>query len=451
MATSPKLEQYIELYKNFLPRGRLWRNKNSPPFSDLIGGMNVEPCRVDERVFDFFKEIDPSQTVEMLPEWENALGLPDECTPAGLTDDERRAQIVQKLTNVGGLSEPFYEFVIGRLGLTGDVFNNLAFVVGRSTVGQALTNYVSDSLEVGEPIGPLRIDRWLYYFTVNACESEATTETLEVGEPIGVPLRVVENELLECTMRKLKPAHSAVYFTYDNECSNRSYSFDGIDQHTTHGDVTNLERTSPLTIMMWIKANAASDEGVLFSKKIDGGAGWQLRRSGASLFFEMEDASGNIASIEHSSFFPNLDWIHLGITKDAASDNTGMTGYVNGIATGFAPAVSYVLVTSIQNTSSLNIASVDDLAVVGKCYNGLLDEIILEDRLLSAAEVSQHYNGGVFFNLKLAPTTFNDALGWWRGETDFVGNDGIIDRTPNKLIGSTVGSVTFVSDTPPIE
>lgn len=43
-------------------------------------------------------ELNPYTTYQMLPDWETAVGLPDPCLPAATTIDQRRAQVVFRLT-----------------------------------------------------------------------------------------------------------------------------------------------------------------------------------------------------------------------------------------------------------------------------------------------------------------------------------------------------------------
>ena len=214
MGSSPeKIARFRDLLENLLPKGRLWQPKDQPVLRALLGSEAVEFCRVEDRVAQLLLEGDPRTTSEMLDDWERALGLPDECTPPMQTPAQRVNQIVQKYTNVGGLSKEFYEFLGLQLGFVITVENRVNFIVGRGTVGQALNNYFLDTLEVGEPIGvPLQVAGWRYVWNV---EMPATSvEVLEVGEEIGVPLRTFTNPVIECTMQKLKPAHSGVFFTF---------------------------------------------------------------------------------------------------------------------------------------------------------------------------------------------------------------------------------------------
>jgi uncharacterized protein YmfQ (DUF2313 family) len=215
MACSPeKIQKYKELLINLFPTGPLWDFRNQPKLSALVGALAVEFCRVDDRITTLLEvESDPTKTIELLEDWERMLGLPDECSPEGADEIQRRLQVVQKYTNMGGISAAFYEFLTAQLGFPCVVTDYHVFQVGRSQVGDALYNDFEDALTVGETIGQqLLVWGWRTYFNVEIPTEGA--ETLEVGEEIGVPLRLFSNPLIECTIKKLKPAHTGVTFTF---------------------------------------------------------------------------------------------------------------------------------------------------------------------------------------------------------------------------------------------
>lgn len=213
MASSNLLEKYKQLLVNLLPRGKLWQPKEQPIFKKLLDSFAAELCRVEERGRDLLREADPRQALELLEDFERLLGLPDECSPEGPSLQERRDQILRSLTNVGGLSKEFYEFIGLQLGFVITVENRVNFIVGRGTVGQPLSNYFNRTFVVGDTVGTqLKEIGWRYYFNV---EMPATAANIfVVGDTVGNPLVEFSNPLIECTMRKLKPAHSAVTFTF---------------------------------------------------------------------------------------------------------------------------------------------------------------------------------------------------------------------------------------------
>jgi len=212
-ATPGKLAQYKELLINLLPKGRLWRPKDQPTFSKLLESTAQELCRVDDRVKQMLIEVEPSTADEALDTWEGVLGLPDECTPDGLLKSERQNQLVQKLTNIGGLSKTFFEFGGAQLGFVITADNHLNFVAGRARAGDKLTNYFNRHFVAGSVAGTSLTEvGWRFVFGVEMPITAA--EHFVAGSFAGDPVRSFSNELIECTIKKLKSARSQVFFTF---------------------------------------------------------------------------------------------------------------------------------------------------------------------------------------------------------------------------------------------
>ena len=209
-----KLAAYKDLLIKLLPKGRLWQPKDQPIFSKLLESTAQELCRVDDRVKQMLNvEIDTRTTDESLDQWESFLGIPDECTPTGQTPDERRQQATQKLTNVGGLSKSFYEEQNLNLGFVTTVENRVNFLAGRARAGDPISNYFNRHFVAGSTAGTFLTEiGWRFYFNVELPATAA--EHFVAGSVAGTALRTFSNALIECTMIKNKPAHSAVTFTF---------------------------------------------------------------------------------------------------------------------------------------------------------------------------------------------------------------------------------------------
>lgn len=74
-----------------LPPGRLRKDADSTIYKVLLGAAD-ELVRVSQRVVDLFREHDPAQTLELLPDFENMLAL-----EAVGADDERRNRVIAAL------------------------------------------------------------------------------------------------------------------------------------------------------------------------------------------------------------------------------------------------------------------------------------------------------------------------------------------------------------------
>jgi len=173
MASVEGIKKFTRLIKGLLPLGRAWETVREDAIN-LFPGLAVEFCRIKDRANDLLTEIDPGTSTELLEDWEQLLGLPDDCTPAITDIVERRTQARQKLASVGGLTSDFYEGVAADLGFDAIVTDFQAFRVGTSRVSEALTNPFDTNrhrLRVGrgQAGDPLLNGMWNYCFEVNVC------------------------------------------------------------------------------------------------------------------------------------------------------------------------------------------------------------------------------------------------------------------------------------------
>lgn len=196
MASIGLIRQFANSLERFFPKGKAWAFEENSNLSKLLEGLAVEFCRVQERIDQMFIERDPRKTNELLTDWETALGLPDECSDLGATQETRRNQIVEKLTNVGGSSAVYFEQIAESLGFNVSVNDFFSFQAGKSRAGDALTNA-----------------EWTFWFQVSAPSDLAESFKAGTGKA-GDKLVTIGNETLECTFQKLKPAHTEVLFVF---------------------------------------------------------------------------------------------------------------------------------------------------------------------------------------------------------------------------------------------
>lgn len=188
---------YLDLLKALLPVGAAFPRDDDTKMHDLLHGMADELARLDGRGVDLLREILPSTTVELLTDWERVAGLPDRCNgELEETLQGRRATLLSKLSSGGGQSPQYFIDVAAALGFEITITEFRPFRAGWSSAGDPLTN--------GD---------WVFYWRVNA--PEETIVSFRAGlSRAGEPLRSWGNELLECKINTLKPAHTIVLFAY---------------------------------------------------------------------------------------------------------------------------------------------------------------------------------------------------------------------------------------------
>lgn len=87
----PSAFQYARMMTMLMPPGRMRTDAASNLFKVLLGAAD-ELARVSVRVADMFREIDPRQTLELLPEFERMLNLSSDGTV-----EQRRARVISAL------------------------------------------------------------------------------------------------------------------------------------------------------------------------------------------------------------------------------------------------------------------------------------------------------------------------------------------------------------------
>lgn len=122
-----------------LPNG--WMRHSTTATFKLFDALAVEFARLRERIDDLRAESMPGAPVEMVSEWEEALGLPDPLLPAPATLEERQALVAAKLLDSFGHTETDLRAIALALGYDYLRFTHYyPFECGYSECGQELNN-----------------------------------------------------------------------------------------------------------------------------------------------------------------------------------------------------------------------------------------------------------------------------------------------------------------------
>lgn len=188
-------EDYLQQLKSLLPQGPAWPREPDAFITKLLTSFAEEFSRVDFRIDDLLNEADPRTTNELLTDWERVTGLPDGCTGPLTSISERRDAVVSRLIAEGGQNASYYIAIAAKLGYT--------ITITEEKVHTCLSS-------CADPINGLP---WRYVWNVNASVAN-TVRYLNVGDGVSSPLATWGNALLECTINRLKPAHTLVRFIY---------------------------------------------------------------------------------------------------------------------------------------------------------------------------------------------------------------------------------------------
>jgi uncharacterized protein YmfQ (DUF2313 family) len=185
---------WFHLLQSLLPRGDLWPRTRNANLTLLLQALAEEFARLDARAVDMLREADPRTTSELLEDFERVTGLPDPCVPDVQSIDARRLRLVQKLTGRGGQSRQF--------------FIDLAAALGFEITISEFRQFRANSTCVDACNGP----DWLFVWRVNA--PAVRIDHMAATSACNEPLRSWGNELLECVLTRLKPAHTYLLFGY---------------------------------------------------------------------------------------------------------------------------------------------------------------------------------------------------------------------------------------------
>lgn len=187
--------EYLRQLQALLPQGMAWPRGGESVLTALLTGFSGGLARNHNRGVDLLDEADPRTAIEALGDWERICGLPSDCL-AGVdqTIQERRNAVVGRLNARGGQSRAFF------ISLAAD----LGFEVG-------ITEYRPFTCE-SECEDQVGAEEWRFLWQVDA--PETTIRDLSCESPCSEPLRSWRNELLECAISGLRPAHTTVVFSY---------------------------------------------------------------------------------------------------------------------------------------------------------------------------------------------------------------------------------------------
>jgi uncharacterized protein YmfQ (DUF2313 family) len=169
---------FVAAEQGLLPSGRVWPRDSDTVQAKVMAGLAPTKWRLAQRAGNLLVDAFPATTNELLPEWEDTLGLPDACVSDVLTIPQRQAAVAAKFA--GGFAPTPANFI--------------AFA---ASLGYAITiTFPSPNV-------------WVVH-------SATTTVTyFRAGANVaGEALATWGNTLLECLFRERCPAHTQVSFAY---------------------------------------------------------------------------------------------------------------------------------------------------------------------------------------------------------------------------------------------
>lgn len=187
---------FLASLQSLLPRGLIWRRDPDAVLTRVLAACADGLDRLHARVLGVLDELDPRTTRYLLAEWERFAGLPDPCSGLAPTQQERRRELVTRLTWLGGLTIPDLEALAASYGYAVTITRSTRFRCGDRVGGRLGGPIAAHTLRVR--VGVAEVTRF-------------RTGASRCGDRLGSFPRAAA---LECALRRAGPAHAVMIFSY---------------------------------------------------------------------------------------------------------------------------------------------------------------------------------------------------------------------------------------------
>lgn len=192
-------EQYAQQLANLLPPGAALASEPGSEMAELLARLGVFLAAAHNRAEQLLDEAYPWHALELLPEWEASLGLPDNCSAAPQTLQQRRAALVARLVDTGGAR--IHRFI------------RIAEVLGYP---DATTHRFREHTAEVTCEDPICERDWRFYWRL-CLPNGVLVEESNCESGAEDPLRWWGNTELECVMHRECPQPSTVLISYGGE------------------------------------------------------------------------------------------------------------------------------------------------------------------------------------------------------------------------------------------
>lgn len=181
-------------------------------------------------------------------------------------------------------------------------------------------------------------------------------------------------------------------------------NFDGTGDYVSATNIT-VASTKPFSVSLWIKPNAYESQGIISIESSDVTRNWELFMwSSGSGYVPLTWGSDDDPA-KYTEMHPTVDfgselvgvWSHFVLTFDGTNTVAGARLYRDGHSIAITSADSIANVGNVTRIGRLGTSSSYD-------YTGMIDNVMVYDRVLSASEVQQLYINP-FWGIKRRPTT----------------------------------------------
>lgn len=191
---SNAVSAWTDVLQQLMPRGRAWSRESTSDLHKLVNSISARYERAENNSHTLLNEMRPEATQQLLPEWEEYLGLP-ECEATEQSFELRRSAVVEKDRRRGGLQTWQIEQLAAALGFTVKIYEKWPHSVLRG---------------VDYPLYPASTQ-----FVLQVDVYGIPEERFTVLDSVLTPLRGNAPLVLECVLNRLKLAGFYYDFNYE--------------------------------------------------------------------------------------------------------------------------------------------------------------------------------------------------------------------------------------------
>lgn len=173
------------------------KNRDDSTLRKILLGLASEWLNFRDKINEVVNEYNLQKTTALIQEWEEFVGIPDSCIPVASTIEQRRLNVLLKLSGINVTTEKQFKNVASILGYNIEVSNG----VSTSTFPLTLP-----FLLISEASAP---------FTIVITLPSSIKPS---GFPLTFPFTLTSQQpaILNCLFNKLKPANTQLFFRYSN-------------------------------------------------------------------------------------------------------------------------------------------------------------------------------------------------------------------------------------------
>lgn len=173
------------------------KNRDGSTLRKILIGLASEWLNFRSKINEVSNEYNPKTTTKLIEEWEEFVGIPDDCIPVASTIEQRRLNVLLKLAGINATTEAQFKNVASILGYNIEVSNG----VSTSTFPLTLP-----FLLISEASAPFTI--------VITLPSSIQPNGFTLTFPFTLTSQ--QPAILDCLFNKLKPANTQLFFRYSN-------------------------------------------------------------------------------------------------------------------------------------------------------------------------------------------------------------------------------------------